>query len=198
MNLLKDESFIPNEHYYFCEEFTEEFKEYIEKTLEKLEPGYKKSQVSYYTYYFLKEDGDEISGEYDCCDNDECINKTREELEKEYPNLQTMYYDNDGDHENIERCYQCNKPLNEHLTWIEYELDHYHEYLNDPIPKNEQFDLYCILQSIPSCDCSISEYVKHQLKLGNKDPLNESIKETKEFYQKVKELIDKINNCKIL
>lgn len=88
-------------------------------------------EISYYTGVIrLKNaDGDGI-GE-DCCGNDECIEKEKQNIRKDIgkgKHLYHCYYPNDGDHERFELCCICGIYLNEFLTWVDgQELEYLEE-----------------------------------------------------------------------
>ncbi len=171
--------------------FTDEFKKLIESAREKIEP-YGKKEISYWTYYFEAK-GDYVSGEFDCCDDEKCIKQTKADIRKKYgkrTRVQEIYYDNDGDHESIETCCQCGKPLNEWLTWCDSEL----EYLEECKPwdlqflKDESFLIHCILQSGPTMDCDISDFAKHQ----RGDILKKELENREHFFQRIGNLVQYI------
>lgn len=175
----------------FIARFTNEFKVLIDSATEKIEP-FSKQEISQYTYYF-KVKGKEVSSEFDCCDNEKCIKQTKADIRKQYgkgTHIEEVYYDNDGDHENIEMCYQCAKPLNEWLTWCNTEL----EYLEENKPwiteflKEEGFLIHCILQSTPTMDCNISNYHKHQ----GGEILKQALIRREEFFQRIGELANSV------
>jgi len=165
---------------------TEEFKNIIELAKEKIEPLINK-ETSRWTCYF-KVKGEDVSSEFDCCDNEKCIKQTKADIRRKYgkgTHVEEVYYDNDGDHEKIETCCQCGKPLNEWLTWCRDEL----EYLEDNKPwtpeflKTEGFLIYCILQSSPTMDYDISNH-------GNN---NSDILENREqFFQRILQLAQSV------
>src|ERR1700748_178934 len=138
---------------------TDKQNEILEKAIDLLEP-YDKENVSYDLYYFVDKDendneiGDLDLIEYDCCGNIECMEKTLKELKEEYSDHIIDYYntDNNSDHERIDSCYCCGRPLNGSLTWIKYELEHWLEnaILKEHISSRDAFDLRVMLQSMPS------------------------------------------------
>ena len=82
------------------------------------------------------------------------------------------------DNENIERCYYCETPLNEYLTWICYEFEFFRtecgvkptkNNLNKvkKLLKNNYFYLFSIFQSLPSCDYDTVENYEQEKKLYN-------------------------------
>ena len=107
----------------------------IDAAITALEP-FNKEDLSTEIVYFETQDEEGIAtdkidfSEYDCCGSHKCVDKTLKELRRKYPNerIEEVYYRNDGDHNNINRCYQCSRPLNESLTWIDQEFEHHEEY----------------------------------------------------------------------
>jgi hypothetical protein len=171
---------------------TDEFEKLIETAKDKIAP-FSIEEVSRIKVYFKIED-EEVSSEFDCCDNDECIIEAKEAVRGRYgqeADIEECYYDNDGDHENIETCSVCCKPLNEYLTWCESEL----EYLEENKPwdaqflKDQGFLINCILNSTPSMDCDISRYSQCQ----GGEILQEALKEREDFFQRIGELALAIN-----
>lgn len=163
--------------------FTDEFKKLIESAREKIEP-FSKKEISRYTYYFEVKD-EEVSGEFDCCDDEKCIKQTKADIREQYgkwTNVEEVYYDNDGDHENIEVCCQCGKPLNEWLTWCNSELEYIEE--NKPwtpeFLKEQGFLIHCIFQSSPTMDCDISNYSKN-----DSDRLGKALETREQFFQRI-------------
>ncbi len=119
---------------------------------------YDKEDVSNYTHYFERSEGDGYDSDRDTCDKDECVDKSKKNIRLDYGNFAPIievYYSNDGDHENIERCCICERPLNSSLTWISQEFEYYRDnfpskkYLKD---SRTAFDLKVIFESIPSID----------------------------------------------
>jgi hypothetical protein len=171
--------------------FTDEFNELIESAREKIYTFVKES-VSQYTVYF-KVRGEEVSNEYDCCDNEKCIKQSKADIRKQYGkgiHIEECWYYNDGDHDRIELCSQCSKPLNEWLTWCKEEL----EYLEEHKPwdveflKDESFLIHCILQSSPTMDYRIYDYHIHQ----GGDILKKALKDREQFFQRIGELAKRI------
>jgi len=162
--------------------FTDEFKKLIETARLKI-CSFSKEEISLYTYYF-KVKGEEVSSEFDCCDDQKCIRKTKADIRKQYgkgTHVEECYCDNDGEHESIETCWQCGKPLNEWLTWCNSELEYIEEYKWTPeFIKKEGFLIHCIFQSSPTMDCSISNYSK-------KDSygLKRALESREQFFQRI-------------
>lgn len=170
---------------------TEDQQVILNKAIELLKT-YDKEDVSRYTYYFVvsEDDHTEISLEYDCCDNSECIEKTLKELKEEYPECEFLCELNHGDHERIERCYQCDKPLHESLAWIESELDHHEQYSITKDQLQESciaFEVRVMFEAMPTCDFEISEYAKLNYKR-----LAEALKDQSNFVERVVKYADKV------
>lgn len=173
--------------------FTDEFNNLINSAKEKIEP-FINSKVSRYTYYF-KVKGEDVSSEFDCCDNEKCIKQAKADIRRQYgkgTNVEEVYYHNDGDHDRIEICCQCGKPLNEWLTWCEQEL----EYLEEQkwtveFLKDEAFLIHCILQSSPTLDYNISDYAKHQ----GGEILEKALKYREQFFGRIEKLVKAIINA---
>lgn len=176
--------------------FTDEFKSLIEKAKDKIE-SFVDGKVSYYTIYFKVKD-EEVSREYDCCDDKKCIEEAKKAIRKDYgkyTRIEECWYDNDGDHESIERCCNCGKPLNEWLTWARDEIDYLESEKTNwdkDFFKDESFIIFSILESMPTMDYDISGYDKHQNSMGNPKPLKEALEMREAFFQKVGSLSQKI------
>lgn len=167
--------------------FTEKFKNFIASAEEKIRP-FSEKEISRDMVYF-KFRGEELPDEFDCCDNKICIKQAKADIRKKYGkgiHLEEWRYSNDGDHERIEICNQCGKPLNEWLTWCESEL----EYLEENKPwsveffKNEGFLIHCIFQSSPTLDYEISERAKYQ----GGEILKKELETREQFFQRLGEL----------
>lgn len=144
---------------------TEEFEKLIEAAKEKIKP-FSTKEISRITVYF-KVKGEDVSSEFDCCDNDKCIKEAKKAIRKQYgkgTHIEECSSVNDGDYESIEVCRFCGNPFNEWLTWCDSEL----EYLEENKPwdakflSDEGFVIGVILNSTPTMDCDISGYAKHQ------------------------------------
>lgn len=190
---------------------TDEQQTILETAINLLEP-FDKENISYGGYFFedVDEDGNHIADlelmDYDTCNNFECSEKALHEIEKEYPthNIRRWSWDNDGDHENIETCSQCDRPLNGSLTWIKYEFEHHQEYSTNYLSMTDSrnaFDIRVMLQSFPSNDHSVGMYAIHQESLGNPGPIKTALKYQSDFTNEVIEfaklVIDTITNYKI-
>jgi len=165
---------------------TDSFEKLLKEAKEKLEPYYSLKEVSYQTVYFKIKDNTELM-DFDCCDNEKCIEKSKADIREQYgkgTHIEECWYDNDGDHEKIEYCTQCGKPLNEQLTWYEDELN----YIESEQPytieflKEEAFLIYCIL------DNTISLFEKN-----NSNRLKIALDIREQFFQRIIKLSDSIN-----
>jgi hypothetical protein len=190
MRLIKDPI---QETYGMCyiPKFTDEFMKLVEDAKNIIIP-YSSEKISIGTVYFKVKD-EEVCSEFDCCSDVKCIKQTKIDIRKQYgkgTHVEAVWYDNDGDHERIEICCQCSKPLNEWLTWCESEL----QYLDQCKPwstkflKDEGFLISCILCSSPTMDCEISRYAIHQ----GGDILIEALKRREEFFQRIYELAESV------
>jgi len=170
----------------YLPEFTEDFKKLIEAAIEKIKP-FSNVEISRTVYYFEIK-GNDVSSEFDCCDDEKCIKKAKIAIRKQYgkgTHINEIYYDNDGDHEMIEVCSVCGKPLNEWLTWCEMELKYLEENKWTPdFLKNEGFLINSILNSSPTMDSNISDYAKHQ----RGDILIQELNDREQFFQRIGEL----------
>lgn len=174
---------------------TLEFEELIEKAKEKIAPFSRKETSR--TTYFFKVRGNEVSG-FDCCDNIDCITASKKAIRAQYgkgTHIEERYFDNDGDHESIETCCICGKPLNESLTWCESEL----EYLEENQPwdskflKDEGFLIGAILNSTPTMDCDILGYAKYQ----KGEILDEALQEREVFFSRIGQLAQSVIDADI-
>ena len=170
---------------------TEEFEQLIKLARDKITP-YSQKEISRTSVYFKVKDED-VSGEFDSCDNDSCIRKAKKAIREQYgkgTHIEECWWDNDGDHERIEMCSVCGKPLNEWLTWCESEL----EYLEENKPwdaqflSNEAFIVSAILESTPTMDCNISAYAKYQ----KGEILQEELQSREAFFQRIGELAQSV------
>lgn len=126
---------------------------------------YDKEDVSAYTYYFERpNEKGEFDREYDTCDSEKCIEESKANIRKNYgkgTRIEHRYYSNDGDHEHIEICSVCYRPLNRYLTWVYNELEYYSNKLSSSKQLKSSrtaFDLTAIFNSMPSCDEKITPY----------------------------------------
>ena len=126
-------------------------------------------------YFIFENDEDVDLSEYQICEDDKCLKQARKELNQlkkkgEYPFnekskgwITHKYSHNFFDHENIEYCSICEKPLNNYLTWIRNEFRYFYEEYDVEIGKSDidiikkvinsdYFYLYVIFNSMPSCD----------------------------------------------
>lgn len=96
---------------------------------------------------------------------------------------------------NIEICTQCSKPLNEWLTYAESELEYIEQ--NEPLSpefiRNDGFLISVILQSMPTMDCNISDYAKHQ----QGEILKQAIENREAFFQRVIHLAETVIEANI-
>jgi hypothetical protein len=170
---------------------TDDFENLIDLAKEKIEP-FSNKEISRFTYYF-KVKGEEVSSEFDCCDDENCIKQAKKAIREQYgkgTHIEECYWDNDGDHENIETCSVCGKPLNEWLTWCDSEL----EYLEENKPWNAQFladegfVIGVILNSTPTMDCDISGYAKHQ----RGEILEAALQSREDFFQRIGQLAQSV------
>jgi len=178
----------------------------IKSAIELLKP-FNKEDVSSGLVYFRKvKDQDELGSEYDCCDNEKCVKETLKYLRKKCKGsrFEDVYTLNDGDHDGIGRCFQCSRPLNEFMTWVQEELSHWEgTYLTKKRLWNSSnsFDLIAMFESMPSMDESMSDYDKHQADIGNYEPWNDTIKDQRLLVKRVvnvaKRVIKNIN-CSLL
>ncbi len=171
---------------------SEKQKSIINQAIELLTPlaQAEEERLSRNTVYF-KVKNEEISSEYDTCDDEKCIRESKKEIRKSYGkgiHIEENWSDNDGDHENIERCSICGRPLCNSLTWIEQELDHHEKYsisLADFQDQSTAFDVKVMFEAMPTCDHRISEYDLHQERIGNSEPLEQAKKRQVEFISRV-------------
>lgn len=167
----------------------------ISRAVRLLNP-FNKEEVSHLTYYFEAQDEEWNQKDsmkfnyYDCCGHDKCIDKTLKELRKKYPKEKVEYvqWGNDGDHNQIDSCYQCGRPLNSQLTWIREEFEHHETHSikrRDLKRSRTAFNVICLLEAMPTCDETISGYEKHQSAIGNNKPMEEKVQRMKDFNERV-------------
>lgn len=163
--------------------FTDEFDKLIEAAIKKIEPISNK-EISADTVYFSVDGNDFL--EYDCCGNEECIQKTKKDIKNKYVknvSIEEHWTSNDVDHERINLCPSCGIPLNEFVTWCDEEL----EYLEENKPWNSEFFhdqaflIYAILGSSPTMDDDIGEYAKHK----GGDILKKALESREHFFQRI-------------
>lgn len=142
-------------------ELTENELSIVEKARDILLQKFNISSSRFTAYFTIKDE--EIGGEYDTCDSDKCIKYQQHELnqlkkKKKLPKgiIKSIIYSNDGDYDNVERCSICEKPLNEWLTWIHYELVYFTneiEKMTLEIVECNHVELYVIFNSVnQACD----------------------------------------------
>lgn len=168
---------------------TEEFKKLINLAKEKIKP-FSNKEISRFTYYF-KVKGEDVLSEFDCCDNKNCIKEAKKAIRQQYgkgTHIEECYSDNDGDHESIETCCVCGKPLNEWLTWCNSELEYLELEENKPwnaqFLSNEGFVIGVILNSTPTMDNDISGYAKYQ----RGKILEDALQSREDFFQRIGQL----------
>lgn len=78
---------------------TDEFGKLLKQAVKKIEP-FSDKEISRSVTFFKMNDED-LSSEYDCCDNQDCIDKAKEQIKNTFGNepIEECNYDNDGDHE---------------------------------------------------------------------------------------------------
>jgi hypothetical protein len=153
----------------------------LKKAIELLS-HYDKEDCSHALHFFRRKDvyGDEIGEEV--CDNEKCV--------KAYLKHIYTVYDpyNNGDHESIDHCAICFRPLNEQLTWIGSEFEHHVEYSTTKEDLTEScvaFDVRCMLEAMPTIDHKIDTYHIHESQMGNDQPLKDALAHQKKFVDKV-------------
>ena len=190
----------------YLTQLTDEFENLIYKAKNKIEPisneseDYKNlnKEICFFEARVKGGEYEEVSSEYDCCGDRACVKYAKAAIRKEYgkyTHVREIYSDNDGDQEGIERCHICGRPLNEWLTWCRDELEYLEElkpYTNKII-KEEAFTIFCILQSQPTNDESISEYAKHQ----GGEILQQSLKRREEFFKRIQELAQAVIDAEL-
>lgn len=162
----------------------------LDKAIDLLLPYTKDISATSWTVYFEEqnEDGDRIGdwdfGDFDTCDNYDCLMKNLETLRTKHPghNIDFRYYQNDGDHEYFELCSVCGRHLNEFLTWIDDEIGYHIENSitkEDFINPNNAFEISGCLYSMNwNADKRMSQHKKSH-------NFEEGIKEQKEFIKKI-------------
>lgn len=138
--------------------------ELLAKCIEVLRPFDKEEVSSMTVYYEVK--GQEVDMEYDTCNNIKCIKQGKANIRSQYGKgthvLDRLTY-NDGDHENIESCSVCFRPLVSSLTWIDSEFEHHkiHTVTYDDVTSSRNaFDLIVMFNSFPSNDHGIRRYAE--------------------------------------
>lgn len=169
---------------------TDEFEKIIDAAIEKIEP-FSHKEVSRLTTYF-KVKGEEVCSHHDTCDNQKCINAAKRAIREDYgkgTHIEECWTDNDGDHENIEICSVCEKPLNESLTWCESELQYIEgETCNAEFFKHQAFLIHAILNSTPTQGCKIDNYAKHQ----EGKILEKALQRREDFFQRILKLAESV------
>lgn len=172
LNLFDESSF--NSDSWNILYFSSEVDEIVKKTTEILEKLNNKEHASLYGYYLEygnEEEGFEYLGfEYQTCDNEKCIREVVKEAQENYPNsdIREVYSDYCFDNDSIERCSNCDKPLNDYLTWVENEASYFiydNKYWDKELIKANAFCLYVIFRSIPSCDVKFEKIRSHHYSL---------------------------------
>ncbi len=162
---------------------TDEFRELLNKAESIIEPFVDKTSSDVLVYYKVKDDD---VGEYDTCNNQKCINAAKAKIREEYgkyTRVTEQLTSNDGDHEDIQLCWNCAIPLNEFLTWCDSEM----EYLEQNYPlswdfiKQEAFVIHAILQSSPTCDAKLGSYRNY----SPEEPKQEDLDRREQFFQRI-------------
>lgn len=170
LKIFTDNSFTTGLFGYPREQFSDEAKIIIKKAIDITNELSKNEEVSRWTSYIrLGNDEigyDDVGGEYDTCDSDECMEQALSDAKENFPNqdVSNCLYANDGDHGSIERCCVCNKPLNEWLTWVKQESEYFTDeqnYWDKDLIKNNAFYLSAIFRSIPSNDYEYAPQRSH-------------------------------------
>lgn len=170
---------------------TPEFEAMRLKAIDLLEPfaAEELNNISYGVKYFTIEGED--CNENDICDNDDCESQMFAKLKDENPEseIEVIYTNDDGDHENLNVCNICGRHLNTQLTWVRYESDYFTEEteeseLTKEFIINSAFSLYCILSEIPSIDHDPSPWARNEYDNGR--TLHVDLRT--EFYEKLMKL----------
>ena len=174
-----------------------EQQEIINKAINLLEP-YDKEEVSYYGYYFLI-NGNDGNGDYDTCDNDDCMNKCLADLKAQYPKseIREQFGEMNND-ENFMHCCICGKTLDDRLNGMRSEFD----YFNDKKMLTKEmlttgdhaFCIRALLDAFPTYEYEESDYAKHQFSIGNPKPMQECLKRQRGWYIRVTNFSKKIIN----
>lgn len=162
-----------------CEDVDRKRIEVIVNRLKRLDDHEPHGEIHY-----IKKDGDDLGGDYETCGKIKCIEKCRSRAIDEFDNCELCFDSTDNflDFESIDRCSECGEPLNESLSWVKEELDHYAVHVNSyKDVKESAFDLRAIFQSYPTCDEEISEYAVNQFKKGNKVPYYQGMERQEKF-----------------
>jgi hypothetical protein len=169
---------------------TDEFRELLDKAVSIIEPFVKETSSDHLVYYKVKDDD---VGEFDTCENKKCITVAKQKIRQEYgkyTRVSEEWSPNDGDHEDIGRCWNCGRPLNEFVTWCRSEL----EYLEGEYPMSrefiykEAFLIHSILISSPTSDCPLSRHKNY-----SPSPVPpESLNRREQFFQRVVQLAQSV------
>jgi hypothetical protein len=171
--------------------FTPEFLALIEAAEAKIRHLVPSDEVSDTIIYFMI-DGEDDAG-CDCCTNPECIEQSIKDIRASYGDdvdIEQCATDNLGDHDSIEICTQCGRPLNIWLTWCEgvlEELEFNKPWTPEYLLKDEVFYVYAVLLSNttgPTSDCEVSGYAKSQ----GGEILDKALQEREQFFQRVGQL----------
>jgi len=129
----------------------------IDKAIELLTPIAKEisDDVSSYINYFTI-DGDDDS-EYDCCDNEDCVEKAKKEIFKNYGKnsiVENIWTTESGENDSYRMCCICGRYLNETLCWIESEFDHHSEFniTKNDIVDHIAFEILGMFEAFPAHD----------------------------------------------
>lgn len=180
---------------FFTPVLTKEASEIIDTAKEILSQHIKETAVDWEVCYSVRGSEDKIDGST-CC-NEKCIRKMKKNIRKDYGKytrvVDKMYY-TCGDYERIVYCRICGKPINDHLTWIEIELENIESEMpwNKDVLIGNAFEVNCIFESVPSLDCNPSVYDLHEHSLGNSSPLKETLAKGEEFFQRVVKLAEAV------
>jgi hypothetical protein len=137
------------------------FKALMDTAIKKLKPLIKEESTGGRIIYFENKDEEYVG---DCCENDGCIEKTREQLPE---SCEAVYVVDNGDTDEIKRCPICSTPYNDFLTWAA-EIMKYDNWT--------AFELFVIFQSMPTMDYQVQ------------NNLHGALVEREKFFQRVGKL----------
>lgn len=145
---------------------TARFEQQVKAAMQKIKPLVKEESTGGRLCWF--EDIEEC-----CCESNDCIRQMKTSMEPDFIH-------DSGDTESIGRCPVCGVPFHEFLTWAGEEMR------DEWDIKNDAYDIYVILQSMPTMDYEPSSWC-----IANN--LNYALARREQFFQKVSELARYIN-----
>ena len=115
-----------------------------------LDPISKNANTSQQGVYFVDADNYPVSMDGCCCDKDECVKKTKKStlVNIGRRRITPVYYNAvNADHDTFDFCAHCGAILNEFISYVEREIEHY-ETIDSFPTADEAYELAGIFESM--------------------------------------------------